>query len=213
MMQATPETNGHNEGHVEEKPPEAAKPHPAAKQEESSGQEEPPVQLGISFWMVFVALCLAAFVAALDVTIVTTALPTIVKEIGGGGEYIWIANSYVLTSTAIQPFYGQTSNIFGRRWITILAVSLFILGSGISGGAVNVAMLIAGRCVQGLGSGGIMMLLDLIICDLLPLKERPKYVGIQMSVAGVGATLGPLIGGAIVQNLSWRWTFYINLRK
>jgi EmrB/QacA subfamily drug resistance transporter len=164
-----------------------------------------------SFWMVFVALCLASFLAALDVTVITTALPAISTAIGGQDKYVWIANSYVLTSTAIQPLFGQLSNIFGRRPITLIAVGLFIIGSGLSGGAINVGMLIAGRSVQGMGSGAIMMLLDLIICDLVPLRQRAQYIGIVMSTSGLSATLGPLIGGAIVQNISWRWTFYINI--
>jgi len=170
-----------------------------------------PMHHTASFWMVFVALCLASFLAALDVTVITTALPTITAAIGGQDKYVWIANSYVLTSTAIQPLFGQLSNIFGRRSITLIAVGLFIIGSGLSGGAINVGMLIAGRCIQGMGSGAIMMLLDLIICDLVPLRQRAQYIGIVMSTSGVSATLGPLIGGAIVQDISWRWTFYINL--
>lgn len=166
---------------------------------------------GFGFWMVFVSLCLASFLAALDVTVITTALPTITDAIGGGDQYVWIANTYVITSTAVQPFFGQLSNIFGRRYVTLAAVALFLLGSGLSGGATGVGMLIAGRCVQGMGSGGIMMLLDLIVCDLVPLRERAKYIGIVMASSGVSAALGPLIGGAIVQTISWRWVFYINL--
>lgn len=164
-----------------------------------------------AFWMVFVSLCLASFLAALDVTVITTALPTITRDIGGEDKYVWIANCYVITSTAIQPLFGQLSNIFGRRWVTITAVGLFLLGSGLSGGAANVGMLIVGRSIQGIGSGGIMMLLDLIVCDLVPLRERAKYIGIVMSSSGVSAALGPLIGGAIVSTISWRWVFYINL--
>lgn len=171
----------------------------------------PGAEHTLAFWMVFVSLCLASFLAALDVTIITTALPTITQAIGGEDKYVWIANSYVITSTAVQPLFGQLSNIFGRRYVTLTAVGLFLLGSGLSGGAVNVGMLIVGRCIQGAGSGAIMMLLDLIICDLVPLRERAKYIGIVMSSSGVSAALGPLIGGAIVQTISWRWIFYINL--
>ncbi|KAI0114678.1 MFS general substrate transporter [Hypoxylon sp. NC0597] len=161
--------------------------------------------------MVFVSLCCASFMSALDVTIVTTALPTITRDIGGEDKYVWIANSYTITQTAIQPFFGQLSNIFGRRYVTIAAIIIFLLGSGLSGGAINVGMLIVGRCIQGLGAGALMMLLDLIICDMVPLRDRAKYVGIVMSSSAVSAALGPLIGGAIVQTISWRWTFYINL--
>ncbi|KAI1120165.1 MFS general substrate transporter [Nemania abortiva] len=165
----------------------------------------------LAFWLVFVSLCLGSFLAALDVTVLTTALPTIVREIGGEDKYVWIANTYVITSTAIQPLFGQLSDIFGRRYITLIAVALFLLGSGLSGGAVNVAMLISGRSIQGIGSGAIMMLLDLIVCDLVPLRQRPKYLGLVFASSGVSAALGPLIGGAIVSTISWRWVFYINL--
>ncbi|KAI1182829.1 MFS general substrate transporter [Nemania serpens] len=178
---------------------------------EPSDDNETGAQHTLAFWLVFVSLCLASFLAALDVTVLTTALPTVTREIGGEDKYVWIANTYVITSTAIQPLFGQLSDIFGRRYVTLTAVALFLIGSGLSGGAINVAMLISGRSIQGIGSGAIMMLLDLIICDLVPLRERPKYLGIVFASSGVSAALGPLIGGAIVSTISWRWVFYINL--
>ena len=156
-------------------------------------------------------MCLAAFAASLDATIITTALPTITESIGGQQQYVWIANSYVLASTAIQPFFGQLANIFGRRWPMMISTGLFALGSGIAGGANGVGMLIAGRTVQGLGGGGILMLLDLITCDLVPLRERAQYIGIVLSTCAIGTTLGPIFGGAIVQGTTWRWAFYLNL--
>ncbi|KAI0107210.1 MFS general substrate transporter [Nemania sp. FL0031] len=180
-------------------------------QSEPSGDDDTGAQHTLAFWLVFVSLCLASFLSALDVTVLTTALPTVTREIGGEDKYVWIANTYVITSTAIQPLFGQLSDIFGRRYVTLVAVALFLLGSGLSGGAINVGMLISGRSIQGIGSGAIMMLLDLIICDLVPLRERPKYLGIVFSSSGVSAALGPLIGGAIVSTISWRWVFYINL--
>ena len=162
------------------------------------------------FWLVFLSLCLISFASALDSTIITTALPTINEAIGGQQNYVWVANSFVLASTTIQPLVGHLSNIFGRRVPMMVSVALFALGSGIAGGSTSVAMLIAGRTVQGLGSGGIFVLVDLITCDLVPLRERGKYLGLMLSTAAIGTTIGPLAGGGIAQT-AWRWVFYINL--
>ena len=163
------------------------------------------------FWCLFGALCLTSFIGSIDATIVTTALPTITREIGGGKEqYVWIANSFVLASTAPQPLFGQISNIIGRRQPMLLAISLFALGSGIAAGAKNPAMLISGRAIQGLGIGGTFVLLDVICCDMVPLRERGKYLGFMLSTAAIGTTVGPLIGGALAQ-VQWRWIFYMNL--
>lgn len=117
----------------------------------------------------------------------------------------------VLPSAAIQPLYGQTANIFGRRNLTIFATVVFTLGSGICGGANSMNMLIAGRTVQGIGGGGLNMLVELIVCDLVPLRERGSYTAIIFSSAIIGSSMGPWIGGIVVQKASWRWVFYINL--
>ena len=106
---------------------------------------------------------------------------------------------------------GQIADIFGRRWPMITSVAIFVLGSGICGGATNGAMLIAGRTVQGIGSGGLNMLIDLIVCDLVPLRERGKFTGIIFSIFTIGTSMGPFIGGAIAQHSSWRWIFYMNV--
>ncbi|KAF2179248.1 MFS general substrate transporter [Zopfia rhizophila CBS 207.26] len=162
------------------------------------------------FWLVFVSLCVVSLTTSLDNTILTVALPTVTREIGGDEHYVWISSSFLLSSTVVQPFIGQLANIFGRRWPMLTSVGFFILGSGIGGGATNVGMLIAGRTIQGVGGGGIFVLLDIITCDMVPLRERGKYLGMVISSGGIGATLGPLIGGAIAQ-ANWRWVFYINL--
>lgn len=164
----------------------------------------------LRFWCLFGALCLVSFISSIDATIITTALPTITREIGGEEQYVWIANCFVFASTAPQPLFAQISNIFGRRNPMLVAVSLFALGSGIAAGARNTAMLIAGRTIQGLGTGGIYVLLDVICCDLGPLRERGKYLGIMLSTAAIGTTIGPIIGGALAQ-ADWRWIFYLNL--
>ena len=113
--------------------------------------------------------------------------------------------------TAVQPLFGQLANIWGRRWVTFVIVSLFTLGSGICGGATNGAMLIAGRAVQGIGSGGMNVIVDIIVSDLVPLRERGNYIAVVLAVYSIGIALGPWVGGVIVANTSWRWVFYINL--
>lgn len=164
----------------------------------------------LRFWGIFAALCCLSFLAALDSSIITTALPTITKAIRGETEYVWIANSFFFATLAPQPLFGQIANVFGRRDPIIFSVVLFALGSGIGGGAHNVAMLIAGRTIQGLGAGGIYVLIDIVCCDMVPLRERGKYLGFMFSWAGVAALLGPVVGGALAET-DWRWIFYLNL--
>lgn len=108
-------------------------------------------------------------------------------------------------SAAVQPLFGQLSNLFGRRYLTIAIVALFTLGSGICGGANGPAMLIAGRAIQGAGSGGINMIVDIIISDLVPLRDRGNYIAIILVTYGIGTAIGPFVGGIIVQKTSWRW--------
>jgi MFS family permease len=152
-----------------------------------------------------------ALLSAFEVTVTSTAMPTIVRDLNIGNSYEWIVNAFLLTSTAFQPIFGQLADIYGRRWLTIIAVAIFVFGSGISGGASNGNMLIAGRAIQGLGSGGLNMLIDLILCDLVPLRERGKFMGMIFGVFAIGTSLGPFIGGSLAQHSTWRWGFYINL--
>ncbi|KAF2276646.1 putative efflux pump antibiotic resistance protein [Westerdykella ornata] len=163
------------------------------------------------FWLVFVSLCLALLIVSLDITIMSVALPTIAKAVPGADEqYVWISSSFLLASTVVQPFIGQLANIFGRRWPMLISVALFIVGSAIIGSANNVNQIIGGRTVQGLGGGGQFVLVEIIACDMVPLRERGKYLGMVLSAGAVGSTLGPIIGGVIAQN-NWRWIFYMNL--
>lgn len=154
---------------------------------------------------------MASLLSALDVSIISTAMPSILEDLGSSDAYIWIANAYFLTMTAFQPLYGQTANIFGRRSLTLLAVLLFLVGSAISGSAPNLGALIAGRAIQGIGGGGINILIEIIVADLVPLRERPKFISYIFIGYTVAVILGPVIGGLLAQNVSWRWVFYINL--
>lgn len=165
---------------------------------------------GLHFWGIFSALCLLAFISALDVSVITTAFPTIIADIGGATEYVWIANCFIIASTVLQPLIGQLADVFGRPIPIIASTVLFAVGSGIAGGAYNVGVLITGRTIQGVGAGGVYVLIDIICCDLVPLRERGKYLGFMFSWSGVAAALGPPVGGALAQS-NWRWVFWINI--
>ncbi|KUJ20443.1 MFS general substrate transporter [Mollisia scopiformis] len=163
------------------------------------------------FYAIIVALAFSGLSTALEATITSTALPTIIADVGGANLYVWVVNGFYLTQTAFQPFFGQISNIYGRRWPMIFSTAAFVLGSGLCGGASNINMLIAGRLIQGIGSGGVNVLIEIIVCDILPLRERGKYLGIMFGLIALGTTLGPVFGGLIVQYTSWRWVFYLNV--
>ncbi|KAF3345519.1 Putative 3-hydroxyacyl-CoA dehydratase [Verticillium dahliae VDG2] len=163
------------------------------------------------FWAIFPAIMFTTLLSAIEVTVLSTAMPTIVHELDVGNSYAWIINSFLLTSTAFLPVIGQLADAWGRRWPTIISVAIFTVGSGICGGANNAETLIVGRAIQGLGSGGLNMLIDLIICDLIPLRERGKFIGLVNLVFAVGLFTGPFIGGSIVQHTSWRWVFWISV--
>ncbi|GAB1194892.1 MFS general substrate transporter [Aspergillus pseudonomiae] len=166
---------------------------------------------GWRFWAIYISLCVSILLAAVESTVTSTALPFISDELRAGEDYVWFVNSFFLTSACFQPLFGQTADLFGRRWLMIGAVAFFVLGSGISGGAINSAMMIAGRTIQGIGGGGINVMIDMIVSDLLPLRERGNFMGMIFAVFSIGTSLGPFIGGALVQHSSWRWVFYLNL--
>ncbi|CAG8926337.1 unnamed protein product [Penicillium salamii] len=166
---------------------------------------------GWRFWAVFPGLCFSILLAGLDTSIVATALPTIAADLRSGALYVWAINGYFLTTAAVQPLFGQASDIFGRRMPMLLSIALFTLGSGLCGGAKNTPMLIAARMIQGLGGGGLFVMVDIIVADLVPLRDRQLYMSIVMGTFALGTFIGPIIGGVIVNDISWRWIFYINL--
>ncbi|KAF1845153.1 major facilitator superfamily MFS_1 [Cucurbitaria berberidis CBS 394.84] len=169
-----------------------------------------PKPKGLAFWLVIFSLCLIAFTSSLDGSIIAIALPEISTALSSDDKYIGIANCFVLAQTVVQPAFAQFCDVFGRRWPMITAVVIFAVGSGIAGGANDTTTMIAGRTIQGLGSGGIMLMVELIVCDLVPLKERGTYLGVVLSVAALGAIAGPIVGGALAEK-DWRWCFFINL--
>jgi EmrB/QacA subfamily drug resistance transporter len=163
------------------------------------------------FTLIFFALCVTVMLVALDTSIISTALPNIASDLSSDELYVWVINTYLLASTAVQPLFGQTANIFGRRSLTLLSVLLFMLGSGIAAGASNVAMMLAGRTIQGVGGGGISTMSEIVICDLVSLRERGKYAGLIGSVWAIGAVIGPILGGVFTESVSWKWIFWLNI--
>jgi EmrB/QacA subfamily drug resistance transporter len=157
-----------------------------------------------------IALFLATFVAAMDVSIIATALPTVVGELGGLPLFGWAVAAYLLTSTVSMPLYGSVADRYGRRPVTIAALGLFLLGSLLGGFANSMPELIAFRALQGLGGGGILTLTATIAGDLYPLEQRARVEGIISGIWGLAAIVGPLIGSIIVSQTSWRWVFWIN---
>lgn len=138
-------------------------------------------------------------------------VPSMIEDLGSSQAYMWISNAYLLTSTAFTPLFGQSANIFGRRILTLLAILVFAIGSAVAGPAPTLGALIAGRAIQGIGAAGLNTMVEVIVCDLVPLRERGKYMGFIFSIYGVGTSIGPVIGGAIAARATWRWVFYINL--
>ncbi|KAI6354008.1 hypothetical protein MCOR25_008792 [Pyricularia grisea] len=176
-----------------------------------SASDEKKAKKGCDFWFTFSSLVLTAFLSALEGSVVSTALPTIARALEASENYVWVVNVYYLSNAAFQPIYGQLADLWGRRWLTIGAVVIFTVGSGICGGATSIDMLIGGRAIQGLGSAGINMLVELILCDLLPLRERGQFFGIIFMFVILGSVIGPFLGGILVDRVSWRWVFYINI--
>jgi EmrB/QacA subfamily drug resistance transporter len=157
------------------------------------------------------AIMLGMLLAALDQTIVATALPTIVSDLGGGNHLSWVVTSYLLAETIMTALIGKFGDLYGRKKMFLISVVLFMIGSFFAGWADSMTWLIASRAIQGLGAGGLLVTATAVIADVVPLSERGKYQGALGSVFGVSTVVGPLLGGLFVDHLSWRWAFYINL--
>lgn len=153
----------------------------------------------------------AVGLTALNGSTVSTALTTIISDIGGIEAYTWVSTSYLLTSTAATPLFGKFSDLYGRKQFTQFAIVIFLVGSVLCAVAQSMAMLVFARAVQGIGSGGAMAMSFIVIADIVPPRERGRYVGAFTSIFALSSVAGPLIGGLIVDNASWRWIFIVNM--
>ncbi len=166
---------------------------------------------GRALLTIFVALMLGMFLAALDQTIVSTALPTIVGDLGGLNHLSWVVTSYLLAATVSTPLYGKLGDMLGRKPVFQAAILIFLVGSMLAGLSQTMGELIAFRALQGIGAGGLMVGAQAIIADIVPPRERGRYMGLIGGVFAVASVAGPLLGGFFVDSLSWRWVFYVNM--
>ncbi|MDU7428328.1 MAG: MDR family MFS transporter [Actinomyces urogenitalis] len=172
---------------------------------------EPDFHPDRRFWAVYASLLVVMFLSALDQTIVGTALPTIVGDLGGASHMAWIITAYTLAVTVAMPVYGKLGDLVGRKNLFLIAIALFLIGSALCGTASSMGQLIAWRALQGLGGGGLMISSQAITGDLIPPRVRGTYMAPMGAMFGIASILGPIVGGWLTDSVSWHWVFWVNL--
>ncbi|KAI1297527.1 major facilitator superfamily-domain-containing protein [Xylaria venustula] len=181
---------------------------------DSSGEEDSGAADGLSATTVtltMASLCLSALLSSLDLTIVTTAVPAIVASFQSTSGYIWIGSAFILGFTAVTPLWGSVADLWGRKPIILLALTIFLVGSLLCALSPNISMLITARVIQGIGASGMGVMVNTIICDMFSLRDRGLYLAITSVVWAVGSAVGPVLGGIFATRLTWRWCFWISL--
>src|SRR2546422_8631768 len=162
-------------------------------------------------WIVLAGMLMGLFLAALDQTIVATALPAIIADLRGIDLLAWVSTGYLVASTTTVPVYGKLSDLYGRRIIVLAGIVIFLAGSALSGLAVTMGQLIAFRVLQGIGAAALTSSAFTVIADLFVPADRPRYQGLFGGVFALASVVGPYLGGLLTDHLSWRWVFYVNL--
>ncbi|MEU5841180.1 MDR family MFS transporter [Rhodococcus sp. NPDC047139] len=180
--------------------------HDPAERPSAAGEQTTP---RVTF--IFAGLMLAMLAASLNQTVLNPALPTIVGELHGVDRMLWVITAYILASTIMMPVYGKLGDLFGRRPLLLTALTIFVLGSVLGALAGDITWLIIARAVQGAGGGGLMVLSQATIADVIPARQRGRYLGIMSSVFAVSSVAGPLLGGWFTEGPGWRWVFWINV--